>query len=712
MKHPKISTYVLCSFVAMLVLLLLVTSTSIVKMNQIGNLAGDLNGKMVAKTRIADDIVELGQQVRFVDAFLLQSNTEQQDSLVRQTIEGRIKALQAKTVSYMPFVDSDLERTLLRNLEKSRSTYLSVQARILSISPSIRGQNATDEEDQLAAAFDQANRMARGLAHLAETQARDARETVAGIARQGELTAIVVAGLAFAIGLLIVLLLRARIFRPLVKITEALLSLAQGRLDVTLPPSGRGDEIDAMTQALNVFRNNAIALARAHEETQAAHWLAESMARHDALTGLPNRRVLADNIKSAITRSKRRGLVCGVLVLDLDRFKPVNDIHGHSAGDKVLCEISRRLSKEVRSGEMVARLGGDEFAVVMEFEPGTDATVRLSKRIIASLAKPIAIDNTVVTVGTSIGIAIWPADGKDAETLLHAADLAMFRAKREERGSFRFFEPNMDVELRARADLEARIRRAIAQGDVRPHFQPLVDLKVDKILGFEILARWHDGDVVIPPGDFIPIAEDAGLIPELTYSVLRQACRNAQTWPDHLTLALNITPGQISDLDLPTKLLAILDEENFPAARLELEITENALIGDITIAKVVMAELRASGIRISLDDFGTGYSSLNHLRELKFDKIKIDRSFVQSMSINPESAKIIETIITLGKNLGMHTIAEGIETLQDLDSLIAYGCDHGQGYFLGKPLGAQTAGELFTRSVRISTMLPEIDVAA
>ncbi len=712
MKNLRISTLALCSFIAITALFTVVTTILISKMNEIGSLAGDLNGRMVAKTRIADDIVDLGQQIRFVDAFLLQSSTAGQDGLVSQTIEGRLAALRGKTAAYLPYIDSDLERSLLRNLDRSRSAYLAVQSRILAVSPAIRSQNAEDEEQQLATAFDQANRMARGLAHVAENEAREAREQAAGIARQAEFTSVGVASLAFFIGLLIALLLRARIFRPLVQLTQALLSLAEGKLDVVLSPSGRGDEIDAVTQALNVFRNNAIALAKAHEETQAAHRLADSMARHDVLTGLPNRRVLTENIKSAIARSERRGQVCGVLVLDLDRFKPVNDIYGHGAGDKVLCQIAGRLNAIVRGGEIAARLGGDEFAIVIEFERGTDAAIRLAKRVIASLAAPIAIDGTTVMVGSSIGIALWPSDGEDAESLLRAADLAMFKAKRDERGSFRFFEPEMDIQLRARADLEARIRQAILQGDVRPHFQPLVDLKQDKILGFEILARWHDGDAVIPPGDFISIAEEAGLIPELTYSVLRQACRSARGWPGYPTLALNITPAQISDLGLPAKLLSILAEESFPAERLELEITENALIGDMTAAKAVIAEFRQNGIRISLDDFGTGYSSLNHLRELKFDKIKIDRSFVQSMTANPDSEKIIETIINLGKSLGMHTIAEGIENVEHLDRLIAYGCEHGQGYFLGKPLGADMAGELLVKASIAAAVAPAIDVAA
>jgi predicted signal transduction protein with EAL and GGDEF domain len=299
-----------------------------------------------------------------------------------------------------------------------------------------------------------------------------------------------------------------------------------------------------------------------------------------------------------------------------------------------------------------------------------------------------------VSVGGSVGVALWPADGPDAEALLHAADLAMLKAKREGRGTFRFFEPEMDLQLRARADLEVRIGRAVRNGDIRPHYQPLVDLKTGTIVGFEVLARWHDGDLVRGPGEFITVADEAGLIPELTYAVLRQACRDARGWPPTLTLAVNVTPAQIADGRLPGVLLGILDQEGFAPSRLELEITENALIGDIEGAKAVMRALRDAGVRISLDDFGTGYSSLHHLRDLKFDKLKIDRSFVQSMTTNVEATKIVETILALGRSLDIRIIAEGIEHHDHLLTLRAHGCEFGQGFHLGKPQAAGKTGEL------------------
>ena len=701
MTYPKIGTCVLFSFMAILALLGIVTTMSVVKLGELGKLSGDLNGRLVVKTRLAGEIVDLGRQLRFVDAVLLGSTTAGQDDLAKLMIADRTAEIARRTSAYTNDVDSGVERGLLGDIDRTRSAYLAVQRDILDEPRGERNRRAVGDGVRLATAFAEANRAATALAHLSEAGAREARGAAADIATRAPRLILGVAGLAGLIVVSILVLLQSTLFRPLQRITRALTSLAQGSLEAVVPSSGRGDEVDAMARAFNTFRQNAIALAKAHEEASAAHRLADSLARHDALTGLPNRRMVGSNIDGAIARHARHGgAACGVLLLDLNRFKPVNDIYGHGAGDKVLCEVAARLTELVREGEMAARLGGDEFAVVMAFEPGGDGPMRLARRIIAAIAKPIAFDGITVTVGASVGIALAPGDGADAESLMHAADLAMFRAKREGRGSFSFFEPEMESQLRARADRESRIRQAIAGGEVRPHYQALFDLRQDRLLGFEILARWYDGPDVIPPDAFIPLVEDSNLMPELTASMLRQACRDARDWPSDLTLALNVTPGQMSDLRLPDLLFGILDAEGFPPGRLEVEVTESALMGDVTAARTVIGRLRQCGIRISLDDFGTGYSSLNHLRDLKFDKIKIDRSFVQSLFQNQESATIVETIIGLGRNLNMSTIAEGIEDARHLAAVMAFGCEYGQGYHFSKPLSAALAGELIANSRR------------
>lgn len=432
----------------------------------------------------------------------------------------------------------------------------------------------------------------------------------------------------------------------------------------------------------------------------------QRLARHDSLTGLYNRRVLAAELEAAVAESLDGRWTHLVLMIDLDRFKPVNDLHGHRTGDIVLCEVAKRLKDTVRRSDMVSRLGGDEFAVIARADRGTyaECAIDLANRLLASLQQPVIVNGNHIEIGASIGIASCPADGLDAEGLLRCADIAMCRAKREARGGFRFFEPGMDEELRAQRELEVDVKAAIMAGLIRPHYQPLVDIRNDHLYGFEILARWHDpvrGPV--SPEIFIPIAEYLGLIPELTASLLRYACRDAAQWPhDDIRLSLNLSPNQLKDIRLPEQLLGILHAEAFPPSRLEVEITETALVGDIGTAKAVLSALRDAGIQVALDDFGTGYSSLYHLRELKFDKVKIDKSFILSMLSNHESGRIVEAMLGLARCLGMPAVAEGIEDQSLLDQLRLKGCDFGQGFYFGKAMNAES----------VKAMLNAVDTAS
>ena len=702
----RIKTQLILSLSLILLLLTTVAFVAIDRMDRIGRLAGDLNSRVIDKTRIAATIGDLEQQMHFADAFLLQDGVADQVDLARTLIESRSMALDGQISSYTRLASSDVERSLLRNLGRDRAAYREMQQAILSATPNARHADAEDNASRLAAAFALVGRQTKGLSSIAQIEARQAHAEAEAIMLEARQIVFGVAAFAIAVGCIVVCLVVARIFRPLSRVTQALIALSRGHLDVTLPSSGQDGAMSDMLQALDVFRGNAVALTAAHEETKAAQRRADLLARHDALTGLANRRVLASRIEDTLAQSADHDLAMAVLVVDLDRFKPVNDLHGHAAGDKVLCEVALRLESVLRPGDTAARLGGDEFAVLLQFEPGADAPQRMARRIQAVIATPVEIDARTVSVGASIGIAMGPADGGDAEALLRAADLAMLKAKSDGRGSLRFFESEMDVQLRARADTERRIGQAIRNGDIKPHYQPLVDLRTNASIGFEVLARWYDGETVRPPSDFIGIATEAGLIPELTYAMLRQACRDAQAWPDDLTLALNVTPAQITDPRLPATLLALLAEERFPPSRLELEITEDALIGDVATAKGVMNSLRASGVRMSLDDFGTGYSSLHHLRDLKFDKLKIDRSFVQSMPTNSESMKIVETILALGRGLGIDILAEGIETVEHLRRLVDQGCEFGQGYHFGRPLAAAAAGRLLERQRSHDGVMP------
>lgn len=494
-------------------------------------------------------------------------------------------------------------------------------------------------------------------------------------------------GIIMATGLMI--RVRTNISQPLGAITKALGNLAAGNRHVDVPELNRRDEIGQMAKAFDIFRANAFALEQAHEATRVAQQQAQALARHDALTGLPNRRIFSAELETALGHAREGSITYSVLMIDLDRFKPVNDLQGHAVGDLVLCEVARRLKEAVRKNDTVARLGGDEFAIIAEVEPHgyPDTVIRLAGRVLAAIREPIHLGTNKIEIGASVGIASCPQDGAEPGALLRAADIAMYRAKRDGRGKFCFYEQSMDEELRVQAALETDLRSAIANGKIEPYYQPLIDIRDNHIYGFEMLARWrHPERGAISPDIFIPLAEQLGLISELTWSMLRQACRDSREWPDGILLSINISPIQLKNPALPTQLLAILNQEEFPPTRLEIEITETALVSDIESAKLILTALQSIGIRISLDDFGTGYSSLYHLRELRFDKIKIDRSFIQSMMENDESEKIVEAIVSLAKSLGLPTVAEGIENPEVLQQLAAMGCEYGQGYYFGKAM--------------------------
>jgi diguanylate cyclase (GGDEF)-like protein/PAS domain S-box-containing protein len=457
-------------------------------------------------------------------------------------------------------------------------------------------------------------------------------------------------------------------------------------------------EVQAAEEKEQTYHRHLAALEAAQEATEAAHQLAQSMARHDPLTGLPNRRVFAETLQTAVLRAARGSVEYAALIIDLDRFKPVNDVYGHAAGDDVLREVAIRLSQLVRKSDTVARLGGDEFGIILDCiapEDPTAAAAILAERIIVGISQPIPIGDQLVEVGASIGVAVCPTDGNDPETLLRAADMAMYGAKEDGRGSCRFFTQSMEKALRERLALEDDVRRAVTAQDIIPHYQPLMQLAENRLVGFEILARWqHAARGDVKPEVFIPIAEKLGLIGELTYFLLRRACLDAHDWSPEITIALNISPLHFSDPLLPVKLLAILSETGFPPGRLEVEVTESAFVTDLHAARTALLTLQSLGIKISLDDFGTGYSSLYNLRELHFDKIKIDRSFVLSMQSNAGSAKIVHSVIALAKSLGLPTIAEGIEHREAMKEVIQSGGEYGQGFYFGQAMPAADAAKL------------------
>ncbi|WP_409190977.1 putative bifunctional diguanylate cyclase/phosphodiesterase [Bradyrhizobium sp. RDM4] len=409
------------------------------------------------------------------------------------------------------------------------------------------------------------------------------------------------------------------------------------------------------------------------------------MAQHDALTGLPNRNLLRQIMDDMLQHTRRSADKVAVLMLGLDNFKAVNDTLGHAVGDKLLRGVAKRLRSSLREDDALARLNSDEFVLVQSGLARPEDAVLLAKRLLAAIADPYLLDGHSVVIGASIGIAMAPGDGDDSEKLLKSADMALSRAKLDARGGFAFFEAALDAKAQSRRKIEVELRDAI-QGDVlRPHYQPLIDLSSGRITGFEALVRWpHPERGMISPAEFIPVAEDTGLINPLGGLMLRRACLDAVTWPDDVRVAVNLSPLQFRSGNLLSVVTDALKHSGLPPRRLELEITETLLLEKSAQVLATLHALRALGVRISMDDFGTGYSSLSYLRSFPFDKIKIDQSFVRDLGSNRESQAIIRSIVSLGKGLGVIITAEGVETEAELSCLRAEGCDEGQGFLFSK----------------------------
>jgi diguanylate cyclase (GGDEF)-like protein len=440
-------------------------------------------------------------------------------------------------------------------------------------------------------------------------------------------------------------------------------------------------------------------LRRAVAARIAAEAAAERVARQDALTGLGNRRFFNEKM-TAMLAARGPEQRFAVLLIDLDRFKPVNDVHGHAAGNAVLCAVAERLLQKAPAGSVVARLGGDEFVALvpgLEIEAGTG---ELAQRMIDSIRQPIPWRRGFVDVDATIGIAV--ADGRttDPEALLHAADIAMYQGKRQGRGMWRFFRPEMDEALKTRAKIEGDLRSAIQGGHIKPFYQPIVSLQTRALVGFEVLSRWeHPSLGEISPQIFIPIAEESGLISDLFARVLKAACLDARSWPGHIQISVNISPLQIQDPQMPEKILSVLTKTRFPARRLEVELTEKALINDIETARVALTSLQNIGVGIALDNFGAGYSILRHLSQLRFNKIKIDRSYVAELKPGGDRVMLLDAIVQLGANLSLQTTAEGIETPENLEWLSKAGCSFGQGFLFGRAMSPGDAAAYIARSV-------------
>ena len=415
-----------------------------------------------------------------------------------------------------------------------------------------------------------------------------------------------------------------------------------------------------------------------------------TLAFSDALTSLPNRARFSDLValRAGASREPRQGFA--ILMIDLDRFKLINDTLGHGIGDALLRKVAVRLKTAVGQLDSVARLGGDEFAVLQTDVADPGATQALAARIVDLVGRPFLIGGQLINIGASVGVSLAPGDGTDAEGLLRNADLALHQAKVEGKGTFRMFEPALDARVQARRMLEADMRRALAVQEFELHYQPLVDARSGRITSAEALVRWrHPERGLISPAEFIPLAEETGLIVPLSEWVLRRACDHAAAWPGQIRVAVNLSPLQFRDLRLAETVKAALSASGLPPSRLELEITEGVLLADEERTLATLTRLRAAGVGISMDDFGTGYSSLSYLRKFPFDKIKVDQSFVRQLPSDPESAAIVRAIITMGACLGMSITVEGVETAEQFAFTAREGCDQVQGYYVSRPLPLQ-----------------------
>lgn len=460
--------------------------------------------------------------------------------------------------------------------------------------------------------------------------------------------------------------------------------------DISISPILDGDGNVARLLALS----SDVTEAKQNEaEVVASATRLDYLARHDTLTGLPNRMHFQEGMDLALLKLLN-GITLAVLSIDLDDFKLVNDTLGHLAGDMLLREVAGRLNRCAGERDLVARLGGDEFALLLEVSQPEDAAAT-AQAILAALATPFEIDGETVSVGASIGIAIAPRDGRDADSLLQYADVALYRVKSDKGRDYRFFEPAMDQELRARREMKRDLSLALGRGELSVVYQPQIDIGSNRLTGFEALLRWDcAGRGSVSPMVFIPLAEESGIIDAIGAFVLQQACAEAARWPETVSLAVNLSPAQFRNRAVVQAVATALEQTGLAPERLELEITESVLFDESAEALAALEELHRMGIRVALDDFGTGYSSLSYLRRFAFDKIKIDRSFVADLPGAEDSAAIVRAIIGLGRSLKTRVTAEGVETWEQLLMLRAEGCNEAQGYLFSRPLPQAQARRL------------------
>ncbi|MFA6124390.1 putative bifunctional diguanylate cyclase/phosphodiesterase [Sphingomonas sp.] len=657
--------------------------------------AGGMYQIGMAMTQNIEDIRRVSSVMEVAD--LISENRVAQASVLlddrpdaRTLLMRRSQALSRELSTLCNITPAGPFKRMVSSMERRWYDYQKVQHRLIALVEARKSSEALalfqGELDDSYMTFDeQSDALAAGFR-------RDAAQSGEAARRVAEFVTVFVltfSAFGFVARFMVQIFIHRRIVRPLIHITDSLTALAAGDTCVELSGGDRRDEIGAMVRSLEVFRAQACLIEAEHERTLEAQARAERLARHDALTGLPNRRFFTEALGRLTADLEHPA---AVMMIDLDRFKPVNDAYGHDAGDAVLNELAQRFMAHRDELGTVARLGGDEFAVAFPTSADKSHATRIAQLLRVIISQPIQLDNAVVEVGATIGIALFPPDGTSPAALLRAADLAMYQAKANSHGRYRFFDPSIEDNVQARAVLHADVRRAVSAGEIVPYYQPLVAIDGGGLVGFEVLARWiHPERGLIMPDAFISAADEIGVLTDLTYRLLERVCREVREWPSTLTLSINLAPSQLRDPLIASNLVAILDNYGIAPQRIEVEVTENALITDFEGTKQVLSRLQKRGIRVALDDFGTGYASLNHLREFKFDKIKIDRSFLSGLDDGSKNEGIVRAMITLGKSLDLSITAEGIEDVSQWAHLSEWGCDFGQGYLFGKGMPAGKA---------------------
>ena len=496
---------------------------------------------------------------------------------------------------------------------------------------------------------------------------------------------------ASLLSLTIALALGLSITRPLARLARALAGLADGSLDTAVPGTAAKDEVGAMAGAVSVLKD----------------WSAHQ-ATHDALTDLPNRSLFRDRLDQALAWSRRNDGLLAVYYIDLDRFKDINDALGHAAGDQLLVGVAVRLRACLRETDTLARLGGDEFAILQSGVGHLANIETMAQRIVDEMSATFEVDSHTVTVGTSVGVTVRSGTdlkvlSTDAGSLMQEADVALYRAKEEGRGVHRFFAANMNIQVLERHALEDDIRDALAGDQFRLHYQPQIDLGERRISGAEALIRWkHPCRGEVSPGEFIPLAEQTGQIVQIGEWVLREACRQAAAWPELACMAVNVSPVQFRRPGFVDLVQDALQEANLAPERLELEITEGVLLTETPETLAILQRLRKLGVAIAMDDFGTGYSSLGYLQKFRFDKIKIDQSFVGKLGQDPQASEIVRAVLRMSHAMGIRVNAEGVEQQKQLQLLQDECCEEVQGFLFGRPVSAEEFSELLDQPVAVT----------